>query len=148
MAKRTKPKTKPKTIADREKALAILRKARDRAERGWIKKGRESIHWMLGDCLEAGLYDCGYDKGTILYRPLQSRHRSLCPIEYGLAMGYVCRALPRETDPGTNSLRIKKIGKFEDQHIHSHTIYTVLANAVRLAMADLQERRAALRGGK
>ena len=137
-----KTKKVPRPIRDRQEALEILRIARDLADRGWIKKGRESIHHMLIDCLERALYEHGHTGDNGRERGIVYSHR-LTPAKYGHALAYVCRCTYKGNDPGTNSKRIRQLYNHQNTQIHSRDIYNALANAVRLAMKDLQERRAA-----
>lgn len=124
-------------IRRREAALKVLRTARDLAERGWIKKGRESVHDMLLDCVLEGYREHGDPKW-------RNRHPNdiefVTPPDFAMCLSYVCRTIYRNNDPGTNRLRYKMIVKYGGGH--SLMQYQRLADAVRLCMKDLQELRA------
>ena len=133
----SKPKKTPAPIKRREEALRVLRAARTYAQHGRIFNGRRSVHDMLLDCLEQGCKDYGYHWPAVV--------TIVDPVP-AMCLAYVCQTIYRCNDPGSNRLRFKMIHKFGG----GHSGFTVqrLENAVRIAMADLKEHRAAHKEGR
>ena len=124
-----------KQLQSRIEAQKMLRQAYHLAERGWIKKGRQSTHDMLSDCLIE----------VAQHGPLVELGRGLRPADSRM-LSYVCLVLPRKTDSGSNRLRMKKIYQWEDWgYVTQDHVIRVLDSAWRLATEDVRRTRTNLK---
>lgn len=109
-----------------EEALALLREARDLAARGWILKGRDSIHHMPVDCFERA---AGQRDIIDIPNPAES-----------YALRALCEALGN--DPGSSAARVKKIAKWQYTRITQDRIIRAFERAVDVAKQRLANERA------
>ena len=117
-------------LTPRQGSLKVLRYARNWAHEGRIRVGRNSTHDILLDSIEDA------------YRNAGGRDHSAV----NLAMGYVCLILPRNTDPGSRRLRIKKIVNWNGcQYVTQDAVIRVLQAAVEYAATDIRERKQEMR---
>ena len=121
-------------IVRREKVLKILRDAREMAKFHWVRKGATSLTDNHLDILKQAYID-NADEGERTHALY-----AYPPPNFGMAMGYLCRTIYRENDPGTNYLRIKMLVKYGQGCSCRH--HRSFAEAVRLVMNDLKEIRA------
>lgn len=125
----------------RKEVEKILLEARRLAERGWIKKGRESTRHMLMDCIERAYSEHTGRTMDFGYFPLTG------PV-LGLVLAYVCRCTYQGNDPGNNHGRYKQLYKTQGtvgMAVHGGT-FDALRKAVELVRRDLKELRHAERG--
>ena len=127
----TRKKT-PAAIVRRERVLKILRKARDYADALWVKEGRKNLRDNHFDLLEKAYTEIFGGGHCFVPRVM--------PKDYGLTLGYMCRVIYRNNDPGTNWLREKMLYKYGQGCSCQHR--RRIHEAVLLVMEDLKEIRA------
>ena len=120
----------PSSITVREKAVPILRAAREWVRAGIIRKGRTNIKDMLLDALEDA-------KGYRYKTPLE---RS--PAVMSRVQAYLCLCLPRRSDPGSRRQRVRYLAKWSClQYVTQDRIIDLLDRAVTLAETDVRDRK-------
>lgn len=124
----------------RKLAVKGLRIARDLVERGWIRKGRETIHYMATDCIDRGHEEAMRTaEGTVSY--LHGDSARVSTLMYSAA----CKHVWRGTVPGTRRERMRYVAQWQHQQLTQDTIHRMLRSAVESAVLD---ERAYRTGGK